>query len=72
MQRYRVRTAAGERNHLHHGVLPEHESACRIRIPGTGRAVTLCEMQGGRRVCKRGAFRGSRRDDWIYGGRLGG
>ena len=34
MQRYRVWTAAGERDHLHHGVPPECKGARRIRVPG--------------------------------------
>lgn len=41
MQRYRVRTATGERDHLRHGVPPERESACRVRMPGKGRAVAF-------------------------------
>jgi hypothetical protein len=41
MQRYRMRTAAGERDHLHHGGPPERESACRARILGKGRAVAF-------------------------------
>jgi hypothetical protein len=41
MQRYRVRTAAGERDHLHHDVPPECERTCRVRIPGKGRTVAF-------------------------------
>jgi hypothetical protein len=41
MQRYRVRTAAGKSDYRHHGIPPERESACRVWIPGKGRAVAF-------------------------------